>query len=169
MRVSAPLLLDTADAFSTSGLQSLGYRYIIATEGWNQPHRAASGELQPAPSFTNASVRELSDRLHAAGFKLGIYGAAGFTTCGKRAGTLYHERQVSGALPTPPDLAHAECFPIAGPNSLRDAHYGPPWPLIWSAPLGLLVGQDAYWYKAQGVDYLKCRPGREHVFITSDI
>ena len=30
---------------------------------------------------------------HHQGFKFGIYGAAGFTTCGRRAGTLYHERQ----------------------------------------------------------------------------
>jgi hypothetical protein len=38
-------------------------------------------------------VRALSDQLHAKGFKFGIYGAAGFTTCAHRAGSLYHERQ----------------------------------------------------------------------------
>ena len=55
MRVSAPLLLDTADAFSSTGLRDQGYRYIIATEGWNLANRtAASDELQPAPSFTNS-------------------------------------------------------------------------------------------------------------------
>ena len=105
---TATLLLDTADAFSSTGLLDDGYRYIIATEGWNLATRAASsGELQPAPSFTNSSVRALSDQLHARGFKFGIYGAAAFTTCAHRAGSLYHERQ------------------------------------------------DARWYKAQGVDYLK--------------
>jgi alpha-galactosidase len=94
MRVSAPLLLDTADAFTTTGLLDDGYRYIIATEGWNLANRTAvTGELQPAPSFTNSSLRALSDQLHAQGFKFGIYGAAAFTTCGHRAGSLYHERQ----------------------------------------------------------------------------
>ena len=94
MRVSAPLLLDTADAFSSTGLRDQGYRYIIATEGWNVANRtAASDELQPAPSFTNSSVRALSNELHAKGFKFGIYGAAAFTTCGHRAGSLYRERQ----------------------------------------------------------------------------
>ena len=63
---TAPLLLDTADAFSSTGLRDAGYRYIIATEGWNLANRtAASGALQPAPSFTNSSVRALSDQLHA--------------------------------------------------------------------------------------------------------
>lgn len=47
----------------------------------------------PFLSFYCLQVRALSDRLHAQGFKFGIYGAAGFTTCGKRAGSLYHERQ----------------------------------------------------------------------------
>ena len=94
MRVSAPLLLDTADAFSAAKLLDAGYRYIIATEGWNLATRApGSGELQPAPSFTNSTVRALSDALRSKGFRFGIYGAAGFTTCGHRAGSLYHERQ----------------------------------------------------------------------------
>ena len=38
-------------------------------------------------------MKELSDQLHKKGFRFGIYGAAGFTTCGHRAGSLYHERQ----------------------------------------------------------------------------
>lgn len=92
MRVSAPLLLDTADAFSSTGLRDNGYQYIIATEGWNLANRTVdSGELQPAPSFTNSSVRALSDQLHTKGFKFGIYGAAGFTTCGHRAVKSYKD------------------------------------------------------------------------------
>ena len=93
MRVSAPLLLDTADAFVSTGLRDAGYVYLIATEGWEPGTRTASGDLQPAPSFTNSTVRALADELHAKGYKFGIYGAAGFTTCGHRAGSLYHERQ----------------------------------------------------------------------------
>ena len=57
MHVSAPLLLDTADAFSSTGLRSRGYVYMIATEGWEPGNRTAAGELQPAPSFSNSSVR----------------------------------------------------------------------------------------------------------------
>ena len=93
MRNSAALLLDTADAFSTTGLRDAGYVYIIATEGWEPGNRTASGDLQPASTFTNSTVRALADQLHALDFKFGIYGAAGYTTCGKRAGSLYHERR----------------------------------------------------------------------------
>ena len=90
---SAALLLDTANAFSSTGLRDDGYLYIIATEGWNLPNRTGNAPLQPAPTFTNSTVRALADQLHAKGFKFGIYGAAAFTTCAHRAGSLYHERQ----------------------------------------------------------------------------
>jgi hypothetical protein len=74
MHVSAPLLLETADALAATGLRDLGYVYVIATEGWEPGNRTRAGDLQPAPSFTNGTVRALSDQLHAKGFKLGIYG-----------------------------------------------------------------------------------------------
>ena len=110
---SASLLLDTADAFTETGLLDLGFRYIIATEGWNLPNRSHNAPLQPAPTFTNGTVRALADALHAKKFKFGIYGAAAFTTCAHRGGSLYHERQ------------------------------------------------DAAFYKANGVDYLKVAPNTQ--------
>jgi alpha-galactosidase len=90
---SAELLIETANAFASTGLRDNGYLYIIATEGWNLPNRTGNSPLQPAPTFTNSTVRALADELHSKGFKFGIYGAAAFTTCAHRAGSLYHERQ----------------------------------------------------------------------------
>jgi hypothetical protein len=41
-------------------------------------------------TYTNSSLKDLGDYLHAKGFLFGIYTAAGTTTCGGRAGSLYH-------------------------------------------------------------------------------
>ena len=93
MGVSAPVLLDTADAMAESGLRDAGYVYVNTDDGWNLFNRsAASGSLQTSPTFTNGTVKQLVAALHAKKFKFGIYLAAGFTTCGHRAGSLYHER-----------------------------------------------------------------------------
>ena len=53
----------------------------------------------PAGEFRQVTNEKLCDALLAyhqkqiiKGFKFGIYAAAGETTCGDRAGTLYHER-----------------------------------------------------------------------------
>jgi alpha-galactosidase len=92
MGVTAPLLLDVADAFESTGLHEAGYVYINTDDGWNQPNRTQDGALEPCSHFTNSTMKNLTDSLHAKGFKFGIYEAAGFTTCGHRAGTLYHER-----------------------------------------------------------------------------
>ena len=93
MGVTAPLLLETADAFASAGLRDAGYIYINTDDGWLDFNRTASGELHPSVHFTNESMNTLTDALHKKHFKFGIYGAAGFTTCGHRAGGLYHERQ----------------------------------------------------------------------------
>ena len=89
--VSAPLLLDVADALQSSGLRDAGYVYVNSDDGWLDLNRTADGSLHPTSQFTNASVKELSDWLHRRGFKFGLYLAAGQTTCGLRAGTLYSE------------------------------------------------------------------------------
>lgn len=93
MGVTAPLLLETADAFESAGLRDAGYIYINTDDGWLDFNRTASGELHPSAHFTNDSMNTLTDALHKKHFKFGIYGAAGYTTCGHRAGGLYHERQ----------------------------------------------------------------------------
>eukprot|EP00040_Diaphanoeca_grandis_P031936 m.192325 g.192325 ORF g.192325 m.192325 type:complete len:645 (-) comp32461_c0_seq1:111-2045(-) len=107
MGVSAELLLDTADAFTSTGLQSAGYVYINSDDGWLDLNRTVDGQLHPATTFTNGTLKDLADGLHAKGFKFGIYAAAGQTTCGLRAGTLYHE------------LSDAQQFAAAGVDYLK--------------------------------------------------
>lgn len=94
MGVSAPLLLDVADAFVSTGLRDAGYTYINTDDGWLDYNRTADGSaLHPATTFSNSTIKALTSALHEKKFKFGIYLAAGFTTCGHRAGSLYHERE----------------------------------------------------------------------------
>ena len=71
MGVSAPLLLDVADAFVSTGLRSAGYVYINSDDGWLDKNRTggATGLLRPSATFTNASdgIKAVADALHAKG------------------------------------------------------------------------------------------------------
>ena len=92
----SPLALQTATSSYRVGHRYLAVAdiYINTDDGWDDHNRTTEGKLHPASSFTNSTtgLRSLTDALHAKGFKFGIYAAAGETTCGDRAGTLYHER-----------------------------------------------------------------------------
>ena len=54
--------------------------------------RAADGSLQPDPKFPRG-FKALSDDLHAAGLKFGVYTDRGTTTCGGRPSAFGHEAQ----------------------------------------------------------------------------
>jgi alpha-galactosidase len=101
------LLLATADSFISTGLDKVGYLYINSDDGWLDLNRTAAGTLHPATTFTNGTLKAVADGLHTKGFKFGIYAAAGQTTCGLRAGTLYHE------------MADAKQFAAAGIDYLK--------------------------------------------------
>ena len=97
MGITVPVLLEVADAFASSGLQAAGYLYLCTDDGWMNLNRSATTGLQvPTESYTNGTafptLRSVADALHARAFKFGIYTAAGSTTCGVRAGSLYNER-----------------------------------------------------------------------------
>lgn len=68
--------------------------FWVARAGWLNKNRTGgnqTGQVHPSPHFTNGTLKEVSDSLHAKGLKFGIYLAAGESTCGNRAGTLYSE------------------------------------------------------------------------------
>ena len=60
------------------------------------PESTTAGLQVPTESYTNGTafptLRSVGDAVHAKGFKFGIYTAAGTTTCGVRAGSLFNER-----------------------------------------------------------------------------
>ncbi len=82
-------LLASARIIRDSGLQAKGYRYIDLDDGWwlkrHQPDGRMVIRTSTFPSAAMAdgttSFRPLTDRLHAMGFKAGIYSDIGRNSC----------------------------------------------------------------------------------------
>jgi hypothetical protein len=85
-------IMANADKIKRSGLAAAGYRYINLDDGW-WLKRGADGRMVIRTSiFPSAAVgpdgqtsfRPLTDRLHAMGFKAGIYTDSGKNSCSQR-------------------------------------------------------------------------------------
>ncbi|MEP9402933.1 NPCBM/NEW2 domain-containing protein [Sphingomonas sp. VNH70] len=84
-------LIASARIIADSGLAAKGYRYINIDDGWWLQRRAGDGRVlirtANFPSAVTAngdtSFRPLTDRLHAMGFKAGIYSDIGRNSCGQ--------------------------------------------------------------------------------------
>ena len=67
-------------------------------DGWLQRDRSPAGDLVPMPLQFENGIASLTEKLHAMGFRFGIYACASELTCGSRAGSLYHERHDAKTL-----------------------------------------------------------------------
>jgi alpha-galactosidase len=85
--VSEQVVEQTADAIVASGLRDAGYRYVNVDDCWEAASRDADGRLQSDPKTFPSGIAALAGYVHARGLKLGIYTAAGATTCQGRPGS----------------------------------------------------------------------------------
>jgi hypothetical protein len=84
-------ILASAQALVNTGLAAKGYRYVDIDDGWWLRRRQPDGRLvirtERFPSAVTAdgagSFRPLTDKLHAMGFKAGIYSDIGRNSCGQ--------------------------------------------------------------------------------------
>jgi alpha-galactosidase len=90
--VSEALIRQTADAMVATGLRDAGYRYLNIDDCWHG-ERDAQGVIHPDPERFPSGIEALADYVHSRGLKLGLYSDAGSQTCGKRPGSLGHEKQ----------------------------------------------------------------------------
>ncbi|MCB4858092.1 NPCBM/NEW2 domain-containing protein [Sphingobium sp. PNB] len=81
-------LMGSAERIRDTGLAQKGYRYINIDDGWWIRRRVSDGKLMiRTDKFPSARVkgdpsfRPLTDRLHAMGFKAGIYSDLGRNIC----------------------------------------------------------------------------------------
>jgi alpha-galactosidase len=91
--VTAAEVLANAQALVSSGLAKDGYDYVNLDDCWMAPTRAADGSLQADPTRFPDGIAALANQLHAMGLKLGVYEAAGTTTCQKLPGSWGHYQQ----------------------------------------------------------------------------
>ena len=85
-------VMASARIIADSGLAAKGYRYINIDDGWWLKRRQPDGRMViRADKFPSARVgpqgqtsfRPLTDRLHAMGFRAGIYSDIGRNSCGQ--------------------------------------------------------------------------------------
>jgi hypothetical protein len=71
-RVSAQVLMDTADAFVSLGLAKAGYTFINSDDCWMDANRSADTHQQvpQAAKFPNG-MRPVADYIHSKGLKMG--------------------------------------------------------------------------------------------------
>jgi alpha-galactosidase len=87
------LVKETADAMVANGMRDAGYVYIVIDDCWSNKERDDNGQLVADPAKFPDGMKALGDYLHGRGFKFGMYGCAGKTTCGGYPGGRGHEFQ----------------------------------------------------------------------------
>lgn len=89
--VTEAVVRATVDEIISSGLSSVGYEYINIDDCWAALERDAQGRLTARPGTFPSGIKALADYVHSKGLKLGIYSDAGFFTCARQPGSLFHE------------------------------------------------------------------------------
>ncbi len=80
-RISQQLIYDTAVAMKEAGLLDAGYEYVNLDDNWHSNMRDDNGEWQGDLVTFAEGIPALADKLHALGFKAGIYSSNGTLTC----------------------------------------------------------------------------------------
>lgn len=88
--VSQDLLLDTSKILKSSGLQDLGYKYVVLDDCWSDGRDAQGSLVVDATKFPKG-MKHVADTLHDMGFLFGMYSSAGELTCARYEGSLDHE------------------------------------------------------------------------------
>ncbi len=92
--INEQLMIETIDAFVSSGMRDAGYTYVNLDDGWQRykgPRSKYPLEFDPV-KFPHG-IKYLADYAHSKGLKLGIYSGPGQTTCAGYTGTEGHEKQ----------------------------------------------------------------------------
>ena len=90
--VSEKLIMQMADEMVKSGMQKVGYEYIVIDDCW-QVDRDTNGEIVVDKVRFPNGMKKLADYIHSKGLKFGIYSCAGSKTCQGRPGGFGYEFQ----------------------------------------------------------------------------
>ena len=88
--ISEALFVSMAEALVKTGLNKVGYEYIIIDDCWLDHKRDHTGRLQPDATRFPSGIKALADRIHGMGLKFGMYEDYGNYTCGGYPGILGH-------------------------------------------------------------------------------
>ncbi|CZR58739.1 related to alpha-galactosidase precursor [Phialocephala subalpina] len=93
-QINETLVRQTMDAMEKFGLRNAGFVYINLDDGW-QHYRANRTDkpLEADPVKFPSGIKALAEYAHSRGFKLGLYGAPGQTTCSGFTGSEGKEKE----------------------------------------------------------------------------
>ncbi|KAH7104951.1 glycoside hydrolase [Auriculariales sp. MPI-PUGE-AT-0066] len=80
--ISETLLLDTAQILKDKGLLAAGYSWVNIDDCYSEKNRSAAGDIVASAAKFPSGMKSLTDKIHALGFKTGIYSDSGWFTCG---------------------------------------------------------------------------------------
>jgi len=90
------VVMQTAAAMVSSGMQSVGYSYIVLDDCWMATARDANGALVPDPDKFPDGMPALVNYVHGLGLKFGLYEDAGTATCQGRPGSYgYYDQDAA--------------------------------------------------------------------------
>ncbi|KAJ6557834.1 glycoside hydrolase [Mycena capillaripes] len=88
--IDQDLMLTTAKLMKSLGLLSVGYTYVNIDDCYAEKSRDASGNIVP-DKIRFPNIKNLTDEVHALGFKTGIYSDSGWFTCAGYPGSFQNE------------------------------------------------------------------------------
>jgi len=89
--VNADILMKTAKAINSSGLQAAGYNYVNSDDCWMTENRTADGRQIADPKKFPNGFQAVTEFIHSLGLKSGLYTAKGTHTCQRKAASCDHE------------------------------------------------------------------------------
>jgi alpha-galactosidase len=89
--VSEQVIKETADAIVSTGLQAVGFNYVVIDDIWQGGRDSVTGMLYEDAKRFPSGIKALADYVHSKGLKFGIYSDAGTLTCGDMPGSFGYE------------------------------------------------------------------------------
>ncbi|KAF9448138.1 glycoside hydrolase family 27 protein [Macrolepiota fuliginosa MF-IS2] len=89
--ISESIVLDNAKLIKSLGLLDAGYNYVNIDDCYSEKERSASGDIVASKDRFPSGMKNLTDQLHAMGFKAGIYSDSGWFTCQLYPGSYQNE------------------------------------------------------------------------------
>lgn len=116
-------IVETVQALKKLKLDSYGYEYVTVDDLWNLEDRhPVTKQMQVNTKRFPSGMKYLSDVIHEAGLKFGLYSDAGAKTCGGMAGSLgYESLDLDQFLDWEIDyLKYDNCYPTAAEEHTMD-------------------------------------------------
>jgi alpha-galactosidase len=151
----ATVIMETADAMVSSGMQAVGYEYVNVDDCWMALTRDSDGNLRPDPGKFPEGIQPVIDYVHARGLKFGLYLDRGTATCAGYPGSYGYEVRDAALLAEwgVDYLKYDNCNPVGNLaddyRNMHDALVATGRPIVFSM---CSWGFPGYW--ALGVGHL---------------